>query len=56
MKFREMFKCAFHIGVIISAATLTGCGYKGPPVYKEANKTIDYNSTKPTIPSNLNQY
>ena len=35
----------FHIA-IIAAFFLTGCGFKGDPVYKEGNKTIDYNSTE----------
>jgi len=35
----------FHI-VIIAAIFLTGCGYKGDPVYKDGNKTMDYNATQ----------
>ncbi|MGE4399484.1 MAG: lipoprotein [Campylobacterales bacterium] len=34
----------FHTA-IIAAIFLTGCGYKGDPVYKEGNTTIEYNAT-----------
>lgn len=38
-------RCLFHTA-IIAAFLLTGCGYKGDPVYKDGNKTIDYNATQ----------
>ena len=38
--------CAVFHAAIIAAFVLTGCGYKGDPVYKEGNKTLEYNTTK----------
>jgi len=43
-----MFKklsSVFYVA-IVAALFLAGCGYKGTPVYKENNKTIDYNVTQ----------
>ncbi len=40
----KKFRSLFHVA-IIAAFVLTGCGYKGDPVYKEGNTTIEYNAT-----------
>lgn len=41
----KKFVALFHI-VIISGFVLTGCGFKGDPIYKDGNKTVEYNATK----------
>ncbi|HRF56654.1 MAG TPA: lipoprotein [Campylobacterales bacterium] len=41
----KKFSSVFYVA-IVAALFLAGCGYKGAPVYKENNKTIDYNVTQ----------
>lgn len=41
----KKFRSVFHTA-IIAAVLLTGCGYKGSPVYKEGDKTKDFNATQ----------